>query len=270
MAHRTTADTPRRLLAGLILALLLVGVGTDKAQAQPRFKSPILVQGSHVTLGDIMTETGAHANVIVARAPAAGTPMMLPVASVVPVVERAGLDWDKAAAPPYIMVERGTARPYLTLPTGPGKRAAAPAAPPPSDQPAGTIPVLKQPLARGETITRQAIEFIPEPQRLGGNVVTIVERVVGMAAKRALRAGEALRQSDLERPVLVRKGSLVSMETRRGPLSVTTVGKALANGAMGDIIPLANARSKRTIEARVIGPDRVSATPIGAPGAAGP
>ena len=43
-------------------------------------------------------------------------------------------------------------------------------------------------------------------------------------------------------------------------LQLTMRGKALAGGAVGDIIQVQNVTSKRTVEAAVTGPNRVAVT----------
>lgn len=90
------------------------------------------------------------------------------------------------------------------------------------------------------------------------NYVTDPDQFAGMAVKRAFRTGTPLRLTDLQPPILVRKGTLVSMSLRHGNMTLTAQGKALDNGALGDTVRVVNVQSKQTIEATVNGADRVT------------
>ena len=60
--------------------------------------------------------------------------------------------------------------------------------------------------------------------------------VAGMEARRALKAGELIRTSDLKRPTMVAKGSTVTMLFEAPGMRLSAVGRALAEGAEGDTI----------------------------------
>ncbi|RMF17209.1 MAG: flagella basal body P-ring formation protein FlgA, partial [Alphaproteobacteria bacterium] len=64
-------------------------------------------------------------------------------------------------------------------------------------------------------------------------------------------------QGDIERPVLVRKGSLVTMQVRHGAMVLSAIGKAMQDGALGDSILLLNPRTRRTVEGTVVAAGRV-------------
>ena len=84
-----------------------------------------------------------------------------------------------------------------------------------------------------------------------------------MAAKRGLRPGTPLQASFVQRPILVAKGSLVTIYLKVPRMTLTTKGKALENGSDGDTVRIANTRSKTIIQAEVIGMGKVSAQPTG-------
>ncbi len=121
-----------------------------------------------------------------------------------------------------------------------------------------TIPILVRDIKAGEVLgaTDLSNKEIPT-DKITATLVTAQSDIEGLAARHALRAGEALRQGDLERPQLVRKGSLVSIGVRTAGMILTAQGRALENGGKGDVIRVLNTQSKRTIEATVKGPGEV-------------
>ena len=76
-----------------------------------------------------------------------------------------------------------------------------------------------------------------------------------------LAAGEPLRPSDLRTPVVVSKGSLVTIIYRTNVLTLTAQGRAMVNGASGESIAVMNAQSNRIIDAVVVDGDTVAVIP---------
>ena len=74
-------------------------------------------------------------------------------------------------------------------------------------------------------------------------------------ATNQMRPNEHLSISDPV--VLIKKGDLVRLMARVGPLEISTRGEALADGRLGQIIPVRNVDSKQTVHARVIKPATV-------------
>lgn len=122
-----------------------------------------------------------------------------------------------------------------------------------------SVPVLTRRLRKGAVIRDADIE-VRKIARSGLPQHALLERsqIVGMAARYPLRPGIAVRKSDVHPPILVRRGELVTMEIRSPYVLITARGRALDSGARGDRIRLRNTQSKRTLEARVVGPGRVS------------
>jgi flagella basal body P-ring formation protein FlgA len=81
----------------------------------------------------------------------------------------------------------------------------------------------------------------------------------GMQARRFLRAGEPVRADDVRRPILVAKGSLVTMNFTVPGITLTATGKAMSEGGMGETVTVLNPVSYRQITAIVTGAGEVSA-----------
>ncbi|MBO6521456.1 MAG: flagellar basal body P-ring formation protein FlgA [Rhodospirillales bacterium] len=73
-----------------------------------------------------------------------------------------------------------------------------------------------------------------------------------------IRAGYPIRNNDVTRPVLVEKNSLVTIIHQVPNMILTAQGKAMQDGADGDIVQIKNGRSNQIVEAEVIGPGRVA------------
>jgi flagellar basal body P-ring formation protein FlgA len=90
-----------------------------------------------------------------------------------------------------------------------------------------------------------------------------IEDVIGFAAKRPFKPGQVVRTTDVMKPELVGRNEIVTISYEVPGLVLSVRGKALDPGAKGDVINVLNIQSKRTIQATVSGPGRVtvSATP---------
>ena len=93
--------------------------------------------------------------------------------------------------------------------------------------------------------------------RANDGIVRNASDAAGREAKRALRAGELMRNSDLKRPALVAKGSNVTMIFEAPGIHLTAVGRALAEGGEGDSIAVLNPTSYRQVVAVVMAPGTV-------------
>jgi len=131
------------------------------------------------------------------------------------------------------------------------------------------IAVLKTDVARGAVIAEEDLEYQPLPlARANASVVRAISDVAGKEARRALKAGELIRTSDLKRPAMVAKGSTVTMLFEAPGMRLTSTGRALTEGAEGETITVLNPTSFRKVEALVIKPGTVRVGPLdgGSPG----
>ena len=120
------------------------------------------------------------------------------------------------------------------------------------------VAVLKSDVARGAVIAEEDLDYKPIPlSRANASVVRAITDVAGKEARRALKAGELIRSSDLKRPTMVAKGSTVTMVFEAPGMRLSAVGRALAEGAEGDTITILNPTSFRKVEAVVIKPGTV-------------
>lgn len=121
------------------------------------------------------------------------------------------------------------------------------------------VPVLSDRVLRGDVITERDISYVKmNADRVQTDAIVNANELIGMTPKRGIRAGQPVRTSDIRRPLVVKKNSLVVIVNQMPNMLLTAQGKALENGADGDIVQVRNAQSNQVIEAEVIGPGRVA------------
>jgi len=87
--------------------------------------------------------------------------------------------------------------------------------------------------------------------------VVDVKDVIGKSAARPLQTNNPIRLGMVKKPYAVRKGDRVSIEARRGGLSIQAVGMTKSSGEIGQTVTVANADSGKELRAKIIGPGAV-------------
>jgi flagella basal body P-ring formation protein FlgA len=124
------------------------------------------------------------------------------------------------------------------------------------------LPVLNRALRVGDIVTAEDVVYLRIAEsRLTRGTILDAANLIGLSAKRQLRAGLALRDADFEKPVVVRKGDAVTMVFRAAGIELTTRGKAMSNGGQGDTIAVVNVQSLKQVDAVVMGAGAVSVSP---------
>ena len=83
--------------------------------------------------------------------------------------------------------------------------------------------------------------------RLSQPPVSSVDLAIGKVLKRGLPQGRTLTTDMLTEPPTVKKKSVVRLEVRIKALRVATLGVALKDGRVGDVIPVQNTSSEKTV-----------------------
>jgi flagella basal body P-ring formation protein FlgA len=121
--------------------------------------------------------------------------------------------------------------------------------------------VITRPMEHGDVIKDSdvAVERRPKTE-MSGSVVASREAAVGLAARRALRPGQPLRDADLMKPEIVQRNDSVTIVFQAPGMVLTIRGKAQEAGALGDIIGVLNVQSKRVVQGKISGPGHVTVT----------
>jgi len=121
------------------------------------------------------------------------------------------------------------------------------------------VPVFSNRVLRGDIIKSADVKWVRmRADRVQADILMHMDDLIGMTPKRGIRAGAPIRVTDVQRPQLVKKNDLVTIVHHVPNMILTAQGKALQNGADGDIIQIKNAQSTQVIEAEIIGPGRVA------------
>lgn len=121
------------------------------------------------------------------------------------------------------------------------------------------VPVLTQPVQRGEIITRQHLAFEKRDiSRLGDDIVTQVEQVESKQAIRSMPVGAILVPRNFIEPTIIKKRDKIIISAIHSAFSVRMNGLAMMDGAKGQVIRIKNQNSGRIINATVVEPGLVS------------
>lgn len=122
------------------------------------------------------------------------------------------------------------------------------------------VAVPNRAIAIDEIIGSNDVERIKLPRtRIAADTITDSAQLIGKSARHLLRAEQPLRAGDVQDPLVVHKGDLVTIELRTQTMELSAQGKALEDGAMGVAIRVTNTQSNRTIDAVVAGLNLVRA-----------
>lgn len=119
--------------------------------------------------------------------------------------------------------------------------------------------VADRPIGRDERLRRDMLRSSPvviNEHRRGG--FRDPEHMIGMQAKRTIRAGTAITPGMLEKPLAVERGDRVVISAGSDVFSITTRGEAVRSGRVGEQIPVINENSGRQVRARITKPGHVA------------
>ncbi len=110
------------------------------------------------------------------------------------------------------------------------------------------VPVLRRRSVPGEVIAQGDVDWLSvDVRRLPGNVVVDPANLIGKSPRRAIRPGQPVRATDLREPLLVSKNSLVVLRLETDRMVLTAQGRALEDGASGQVIRVMNTKSNAII-----------------------
>jgi flagella basal body P-ring formation protein FlgA len=198
-----------------------------------------------VTLGDLFDGAGAKASVPVANR--TGSSVVLNARIVQVVAARAGLDWANAQGLKTILVAAGSG----------GAAEAGPAA-----AVRGNVQILTyaRDIAAGEVLAPSDVIW-GKAAAAPSDAAHDPDALIGMTARRPLRAGAAALARDVSAPILVKAGEVITVTFQADGISLSLQGKALSAGGMGETLNVENTTSKKTIQAVVTGPGQAAVGP---------
>lgn len=122
-----------------------------------------------------------------------------------------------------------------------------------------SVPVLKTALRNGDLIGMNDIIWIEMEQKdLQADNILREEDMTGLTPRHMAAAGKPLRANELQRPVMVGRGDSVTLIFKSGPMILTAKGKAMQDGAEGDLVRFVNVASNRTLDGIVSGDHEIT------------
>ncbi len=114
------------------------------------------------------------------------------------------------------------------------------------------------PIAKGAILENELLEMREmNISKLTGTYFIDIDHVIGMQAKRPLRANIPVIATHLQQPLVIKRGDSVVMTAQSGNLVVKIPGIALTNGHKGEQISVRNSQSKRIVEGKASAPGQV-------------
>ncbi len=109
----------------------------------------------------------------------------------------------------------------------------------------------------GSVIRAGDVALRPMQLPPAADAVRTLDAAVGKEAQRTLYADRPIRAREIGPITLVERNGRVTLRFRNGAMQLSTVGRALDAGGMGQMIRVMNLDSRRTIYGRISGPETV-------------
>lgn len=238
--------------ASAALAALIIAV----VAATPALSSPVSLSANPVdddgfiTLGELFDGAGSAASVVVARR--SGPTAVLDAAQIQAAAARSGLYWSNPNGLRRIVVRQGSASPALTQTSAAAGR------------PGATVEVLTyaRSLASGDVVQPEDVVWSQvQAHQAPAGAPQDAESVIGLSARRAMRAGTPVQSRDLTSPQVIARGDMVQVAFISGGVSLTVTGRATRNAALGEAVVVTNIESGRAIDAVAVGPGQAVTGP---------
>lgn len=118
--------------------------------------------------------------------------------------------------------------------------------------------VAARKLPRGSVISAGDLRLEErDVARLRNGYLEQPQQAIGLTVKRTLRNNSVVLPHQITLPQPVQRGTRVTILAKAGALQVRMTGRALSDGARGEMVEVENESSQKRVEGRVIGPSLV-------------
>lgn len=238
------------MIRALIAAAVLLAAGPAVASDVTLKANPVDDDGQ-VTLGEVFDGAGPAASVVVARR--VGPTVVIEAGTLQASARRAGLSWSNPQGLRRVVVRQGASTTSGTTSSGTVAGRAGP-----------TVEVLTwaRSIAANEVIQPEDVVWAPVQSHLvPAGAPRDADAVVGMSARRALRAGTAVQPNDMVAPKVISRNEIVTVTYTAPGVTLTVTGRAQRDAARGQPVAITNLQSGRTIDAVAVGPGRAVTGP---------
>jgi len=116
------------------------------------------------------------------------------------------------------------------------------------------VPVLKANFNADDIISSTNIEWLDIPARqMVNDTIIDADKLIGKTPIRMVEAGVPIRDRDVKFPQLIARGDEILLQFNQGGLQLTAKGKAMQNGAEGEVIRVVNLSSNQSLRGEVTG-----------------
>lgn len=227
-------------MRNLLIALAVFTLATPALAGQPvSLRADASDADGLVTLGDLFEGAGAAAQTPVAAR--TGTSVMLDALAVQSAARRAGLDWANAEGFRKIVVRA----------QGSSATSAR-----------GNVEVLTyaRSLTAGEVVQPSDLVW-GKAAAAPSDAPADADQVIGMAARRPLRAGGVVSIRDVAAAQVVKLGEVITVTYEDTGISISLQGKAMSGAGVGEMVNVQNLQSKKVLQAFVTGPGQAVVGP---------
>ncbi|MBX9614896.1 MAG: flagellar basal body P-ring formation chaperone FlgA [Caulobacteraceae bacterium] len=236
-----------------LVAALALAAGPALADPVTLRSNPVDDDG-RVTLGDLFDGAGAASGVVVASR--AGPSVVLEAGQLQAVAARSGLQWANPQGLRRVVVRNAALSP------GGAVNPTPPAAATPVRGATAEVLTWARNLATGDVVQPEDVIWSTVQSHLvPGGTPSDTDQVIGLSARRALRAGAVVGARDLVSPRVIARNDMVEVAYMTGGVTLTVTGRATRDAAAGEPVPVLNLSSGRTIDAVAAAPGRALAGP---------
>jgi flagella basal body P-ring formation protein FlgA len=110
-------------------------------------------------------------------------------------------------------------------------------------------------IARGAVIRESDLAIVRDASRQSeSGVFHTLEDVAGKQAAHAVPDGKIIAPDDIQTPVLVHKGDVVTVYARSAGIRVRTTARAKEDGGLGELVTMETMQDRKPYQARISGP----------------
>lgn len=107
-------------------------------------------------------------------------------------------------------------------------------------------------IPKGTIVSINDFELAEVTQALSSRYITVEDSIDGLETKRNLYKGKPVIHSYIGEPELVKRNEGVTLVFVVNGLTLTTVGKSIDDGSLGDIVEVINTESRKKVSGVVI------------------
>ncbi len=117
-----------------------------------------------------------------------------------------------------------------------------------------SLPVLKTTMKNGEIISLSDLDFIDVSiKTLAKDTILDADKIAGATPRRIAVSGKPIAFNDIQPPQMVGRGETVTLLFKNGPMLVSTKGKSMQNGTMGELVRVTNVSSSKSLAGIITG-----------------